>query len=380
MDRIYLSAPDVGETERELLLAAFDSGWIAPLGPAVDDFEHEFAQYLGASDAVALSSGTAALHLALLLLGVEPGDEVVVPTLTFVATPNAVRYVEAEPIFLDAEASSWNVDPDLLDELLSERAHRGRLPAMVIGVDLYGQCADWPRIVEICGRYGVPTIEDAAEALGATCCGKPAGTLADAGTFSFNGNKIVTTSGGGMLVAADPNLGPRARHLATQARDPFVHYEHSELGFNYRLSNLLAGVGVGQLRRLPEMIRRRREINRQYRDELADLPGLAFMPVAPYGESTCWLTVVTVDEQEFGASRDDIVEHLARNAIEARPTWKPMHLQPLYAEAEMRGGGVAEHVFRTGLCLPSGSGLSTKDLARVMEALHQVCGARHPQP
>jgi len=371
-DRIYLSPPDVGDLERQLVMAAIDSDWIAPLGPYVDSFEDEFARVLGIPDAVALSSGTAALHLALLVLGVGPGDEVVVPTLTFVATANAVRYTGAQPVFVDSDDTSWNLDPDLLEEELEERASRGRLPAAVIGVDLYGQCADWERIVEVCARFEIPTIDDAAEALGATCYGKPAGTHADVGTFSFNGNKIITTSGGGMLVAREREPVEHARRLGTQARDPFPHYEHTELGFNYRLSNLLAALGLAQLQRLPDMVRRRREVNACYQAALHDVPGLEFMPVAPFGEPSFWLTVVTIDEQEFGAAPDDVRRQLARQQIEVRPAWKPMHLQPLYADSPMRGGAVAERIFRTGLCLPSGIGLSGDDFARVVDGVRAV--------
>lgn len=375
MSRIYLSSPDVTEREREALLAAFDSGWIAPLGPSVDQFEAEFARFLGVDDAVALSSGTAALHLALVLLGVGPGAEVIMPTLTFVATANVVRYVGAAPCFVDSDEDTWNLDPALLEEELVERDRLGRLPAAVIGVDLYGQCADWARITDVCARFGVPTIGDAAEALGATCCGQPAGTHADVSIFSFNGNKIMTTSGGGMLVAKDDRLVEWARKLSTQAREPFVHYEHTEIGYNYRLSNLLAALGAAQLARLPKMLERRRAINHRYREQLGTLPGVDFMPVAPYGEPNNWLTVITIDEGAFGAGRDAIVAHLEEQDIEARPTWKPMHLQPLYADAPVRGGDVAARIFRTGLCLPSGSVLSDADVARVTDALQAVPSA-----
>jgi dTDP-4-amino-4,6-dideoxygalactose transaminase len=376
VDRIYLSPPDVGELERQSVLAAIESGWIAPLGPSVDSFEGEFARLLGVSGAVALSSGTAALHLALLVLGIGPGGEVVVPTLTFVATANAVRYVGAEPVFIDSETVSWNLDPALLEEELADRARRNRLPAAVIGVDLYGQCADWARITDTCTRFGVPTIEDAAEALGASCSGRPAGSLGDIGAFSFNGNKVITTSGGGMLTADRHDWVQHARGLATQARDPFLYYEHSELGFNYRLSNLLAALGLAQLGRLPEMVRRRRAINARYRAALGGVPGLDFMPVAPYGEPSCWLTVVTIDPSEFGASSDDLSRRLGADNIEARPAWKPMHLQPLYAGCEVRGGAVSERVFRTGLCLPSGSSMTDTDVDRVVDALLEARGQR----
>jgi len=361
--------PDVSDVERTLLLEAFDSNWIAPLGPQVDAFEQEFAAYLGIGHAVALSSGTAALHLALVLLGVGPGDEVIVPTLTFVATANVVTYVGAQPVFVDSETASWNLDPVLLEEELAERAQEGRLPAAVIGVDLFGQCADWDPIVRACEQHGVPLVEDAAEALGATYRGRPAGVFGTLGAFSFNGNKMVTTSGGGMLVTENAEWADHARHLATQARDPAPHYEHSEIGFNYRLSNLLAAVGRGQLRRLPEMVASCRAINHRYREELADIPGLGFMPNAPFGEPTNWLTVATIDEREFGASRDEVLERLDRHEITTRPAWKPMHLQPVYADRPVRGGVVAEEIFRTGLCLPGGSGMPEADLTRVIEAV-----------
>jgi dTDP-4-amino-4,6-dideoxygalactose transaminase len=370
---VYLSPPDVSSVERELLLEAFDSNWIAPLGPQVDAFEREMASFLGVSGAVAMSSGTAALHLALLLLDVGPSDEVVVPTLTFVATASAVLYTGARPVFIDSEAESWNLDPALLDEELRVRADRGHLPAAVIGVDLFGQCANWEPILASCEHYGVPVIEDAAEALGATYRHQAAGSLGAIGVFSFNGNKMVTTSGGGMLVSPLDELTERARYLATQACDPAPHYQHSEVGYNYRLSNLLAAVGRGQLRRLPQMVRRRRAIKARYRRELADLPGIAFMPDAPFGEPTNWLTVMTVDEREFGATPENIRQRLAQQSIEARPAWKPLHLQPVFDGAPIRGGRMAETIFRTGLCLPSGSALSESDQARVIDVVGDAC-------
>jgi dTDP-4-amino-4,6-dideoxygalactose transaminase len=373
---VFLSPPDVSPLERTLLLEAFDSNWIAPLGPHVDAFEREFAAFLGVADAAALSSGTAALHLALVLLGVGRGDDVIVPTLTFVATANAVSYVGARPVFIDSESTSWNLAPELLEEELITRARAGRLPAAVIGVDLFGQCADWERILAACEPYGVPVIEDAAEALGATYAGRPAGTFGAIGVFSFNGNKMVTTSGGGMLVADRADRTQRARYLATQACDPAPYYEHSEIGFNYRLSNLLAAVGRGQLRRLPDMVQRCREVNERYRRQLGDLPGLAFMPNAAFGEPTNWLTVVTIDAEEFGSAPEDVRQHLVRHEILARPAWKPMHLQPLFADCPVRRGAVAETIFRTGLCLPSGSGLSGSDQERVITALRDASRPR----
>jgi len=382
VDRLFLSPPDVGATERDLLLDAFDSNWIAPLGPHVDAFEREFAEWLGASDlgsvtkpaAAALSSGTAALHLALLMLGVGPGDEVVVPTLTFVATANAVLYTGARPVFVDSETATWNMDPSIVEDLLAERARVGRMPGALVGVDLYGQCADWDPILAACDRYGVPVIDDAAEALGATYRGRPAGRFGAMGTFSFNGNKIITTSGGGMLVADDPALVDRARRLSTQARDDASHYEHSVVGFNYRMSNLLAAVGRGQLQGLEAKVARRRGVNARYRDALADVEGVGFMPDAPSGEPTNWLTVITVDEAVFGASPVEVREHLEQLNIEARPAWKPMHRQPLFADDEARGGTVADDIFRRGLCIPSGSAMTDADVDRVVGGVLECRG------
>ena len=280
-ERIYLSPPDMSAAEREALLAAFDSNWIAPLGPEVDAFERDLAARVGVQDAAALSSGTAALHLALILLEVGPGDEVWTATLTFAATANAIRYVGATPVFIDSERESWNLDPALLREALRDASARGALPKALVVVDLYGQCADYDPILAACQEYGVPVIEDAAEALGATYRGKPAGSFGAIGVLSFNGNKIMTTSGGGALVSDDSALVERARHLASQARQPAAHYEHEEVGYNYRLSNLLAAVGRAQLARLDGFVERRREINRRYRDALEGIEGIAFLPEAP---------------------------------------------------------------------------------------------------
>ena len=364
-ERIFLSPPDVGQRERELLLDAFDSNWIAPLGPHVDAFEAEFARYLGVSDAAALSSGTAALHLALILAGVGADDDVLVSTFTFVASASAVTYVGARPVFVDSERTSWNIDPALVCDELERRAKIGRLPAAVVAVDLYGQCADFDPLLDMCRRFDVPLIEDAAEALGATYRGNPAGTLGDIGVFSFNGNKIITTSGGGMLVSRRSEWVQRARHLSTQAREPVAHYEHTEIGFNYRMSNLLAAVGRGQLESLDAKVARCREINRRYRAHLEHLPGIEFMPSADFGEPTCWLTCLTIDPDVTGVSRDDVLAHLAALDIEARPTWKPMHLQPVFAGCERVGGEVSEELFGKGLCLPSGSNMPDHAVDRV---------------
>lgn len=364
MNRVYLSPPHLGSEELELVKEAFASNWIAPLGPHVNAFEEELAKLVGVGHACALSSGTAALHLALRILGVGRGDVVLCPTLTFSASANPIVYEGAEPVFLDADAATWNVDPDLLEEELG--GPNGHAVRAVILVDLYGQCADFDRILPICARHGVPVIEDAAEALGATYRGRMAGTFGTLGVFSFNGNKIITTSGGGMLVGENPEVIEKARFLSTQARDPAPHYQHSQIGFNYRLSNVLAAIGRGQLRVLRDRVAARRRIRDYYRAALADVPGLAFMPYADYGEPNGWLTCITIDPAQFGATREDVRLALEEANIEARPVWKPLHMQPVFAACRVRGGTVAEHLFAAGLCLPSGSGLSDEDLHRVI--------------
>jgi pyridoxal phosphate-dependent aminotransferase EpsN len=371
-DRIYLSPPHMSPRERELLLEAFDSNWIAPLGPHVDEFEEEFAAKVGAAHAVALASGTAGLHLALLVLGVGRGDEVFCSTLTFAATANAITYAGARPVFIDSDRDTWNMDPDLLAEELETRAKQGRLPKAVICVDLYGQCADYERIAKTCRFYDVPLVEDAAEALGATYRGQSAGSFGLFGIFSFNGNKIITTSGGGMLVTERKDLAERIRHLATQARDPAPHYEHSEIGYNYRMSNLLAAVGRGQLSVLDTRVEQRRANFEYYREALGDVPGIAFMPEIAGGRSTRWLTCITVDPDRFGATAEDIRRACERENIEARPVWKPMHLQPVFAECDVVDGAVADDLFSRGLCLPSGSSLTDQHRQRVVEGVRSV--------
>jgi pyridoxal phosphate-dependent aminotransferase EpsN len=372
MKRIYLSPPHMGPDERDLVRETFDSNWIAPLGPQVDAFEREVADYVGVREAAALSSGTAALHLALRLLQLEPGDEVLCSTLTFSASANPIVYEGGKPVFIDSDRATWNMNPELLWAELQACALRGRLPRAVIVVDLYGQCADYDRILPMCAAYGVPVIEDAAEALGADYRGKQAGSFGTMGVFSFNGNKIITTSGGGMLVADDPDLTAQARFLAQQARDPAPHYQHSELGFNYRLSNVLAAIGRGQLRMLPNRVAARRLVNAYYREALADLPGIEFMPQASYGRSNCWLTCLTIQPERFGASREDVRLALEAEYIEGRPVWKPLHLQPVFADCRARGGSVAEDIFEHGLCLPSGSALAIDDLKRIVNIVRRV--------
>jgi dTDP-4-amino-4,6-dideoxygalactose transaminase len=370
--RIYLSPPDLTGRELAMIGEAIASGWIAPLGPHVDAFEAETARRVDMPYAVALSSGTAALHLALLVLGVGRGDTVWTSTLTFAATANAIAYTGAAPVFLDSERASWNLDPGLLAEQLERAARAGALPRAVIGVDLYGQCADWEPILAACRRHGVPVIEDAAEALGATYRDRPAGSLGDLSILSFNGNKIITTSGGGMLLATHKAWIDRARHLATQAREPVRHYEHKDIGYNYRLSNLLAAVGRAQLADLDRRVEARRAIQARYRAAFAELPGWSFMPEARSGRATFWLTCATIDGRAFGATRDQVIDRLAELDIEARPVWKPLHLQPAFADAQSFGGQVAEALFRDGLCLPSGSSLTLAQQDRVIEAVRQV--------
>jgi dTDP-4-amino-4,6-dideoxygalactose transaminase len=372
MSRVYLSPPDVGPEERRMLLEAFDSNWIAPVGPDIDAFERELAERVGVEHAVAVSSGSAALHLALLLLGIGPGDAVLMPSFTFIATAAAATYLGATPVFVDCTADNWTMDPALVAEEISDRSRRGRPPAAVVTVDLYGQAADYDELLPLCETYGIPLIADAAEALGATYRGAPVGSFGEAAVFSFNGNKIITTSSGGMLVSRSESLAASARHLATQARQPFVHYEHNEVGYNYRLSNLLAALGRAQLKSLDAHIARRRRINEAYRAGLSDLDGITFMPVADYGEPNWWLTCILVDPDRFGADREQIRLALEQDDIESRPTWKPLHLQPVFADAELVGSGLCAAVFERGLCLPSGSAMSESDLARVIEGVRSV--------
>ena len=363
MSRIYLSPPDLVGTELGRLEEAVASGWIAPLGPQVDAFEAEMCARLDVPHAVALASGTAALHLALKVLGVGRGDEVWTSTLTFAATANAITYVDASPVFFDSDETSWNMDPDLLVEALDTAARANRLPKAVIVVDLYGQSADIAPIAEACRRHGVWLIEDAAEALGATYRGRPCGSLGDLAILSFNGNKIITTSGGGMLLGRSKAWIDRARHLATQAREPARHYEHVDIGYNYRLSNLLAAVGRAQLADLDRRVEARRAVNTRYRAALADWH---FMPEAAFGRATFWLTCAVM---ESATRRDAILDKLAAVDIEARPVWKPLHLQPAFAGCRTIRGEVSERLFTTGICLPSGSNLTAAAQARVIDAI-----------
>jgi dTDP-4-amino-4,6-dideoxygalactose transaminase len=358
--------------ERELLLDAFDSNWIAPLGPHVDGFEREFAEKVGVSNAVALSSGTAALHLAMILIGVEPGDTVLTSSFTFVATANAIRYCNAQPVFIDSDRQTWNMDPNLLEEELRRCRANNEMPKAVLAVDIVGQCANYDAIEEICRRYEVPLLEDAAESLGATYNGRSAGQFGEIACFSFNGNKIITTSGGGMMVTENKAWADRARFLSTQARDEAPHYQHSVIGFNYRMSNLLAAVGRGQLSVLDDRVNRRREIFDFYAAQLSPFDFIEFMPEPDGYRSTRWLTSLLVHPNDGGITRETMRLALAEHNIEARPLWKPMHLQPAFADCRIRGGAFSESLFDQGLCLPSGSNLTDHDLERIVTILKPI--------
>lgn len=354
---------------------AFETNWLSSVGPNLTAFEDEFSIRIGLPG-VALSSGTAALHLALRVIGVRPGEEVFCSTLTFVAAANAIVYVGGIPVFVDSDPSTWNLDPNVLSEALRQRAAARRLPKAVVVAHLYGQSADMKPILHVCAHYGVAVIEDAAEAVGTLYEAQPAGTLGDIGAYSFNGNKIITTTGGGMLVSSNPSWVEKARFWSQQARDPGLAYEHSELGHNYRMSNVLAGIGRGQLEVLDLRVQQRRAIAFRYRDAFADLPGISLMPQARYGLHTNWLSCFLVDEGKFGRSRDELIRRLDAADIESRPVWKPMHLQPLYSESECYGGDVAADLFRRGICLPSSSSLSLEDQHYVINQVRAAVGAK----
>ncbi len=376
-NKIYLSSPHIGPAERRYVQEAFDTNWVAPLGPHVDAFEQVLAQYTGAGHAAALSSGTAAIHLALILLGVEAGDTVLCQSMTFSASANPIRYQGARPVFIDSEPGTWNMDPNALEDALRKLTANGQRPKAIIPVHLYGMPAKMEEIMEIAERYGVPVVEDAAEALGATCRGRKCGSFGQFGILSFNGNKIITTSGGGALLSDDEALIQRARFLATQARDPAPHYQHSQVGYNYRLSNVLAGIGRGQMEALPERIEQRRANYERYRAWFSKWNGkgydIRFQEELPGLFSNRWLTCILVDPASNGGlTREAIRLALDADNIEARPLWKPMHLQPVFAGAPFFGGNTAEGLFDTGLCLPSGSNLTEEDFGRIFGVLDGV--------
>jgi dTDP-4-amino-4,6-dideoxygalactose transaminase len=398
--RIFLSPPDMGGAEISFIQEAFRSNYIAPIGPMVDSFEKEFAQYVGIPHCLAVASGTAAMHLALRELGVGAGDEVLASTLTFIGGVSSVAYLGATLAFVDSDPSTWTMDPDLLAAELAACGSRGRLPKVVIPTDLYGQCSDLVRIKAVCDPYGIPVVADAAEAVGAfydsseakaqqTADGgqmpraansqapasdwRHAGCGAHAAIYSFNGNKIITTSSGGVLASEDARLIERARKLSQQAREPVPHYEHVELGYNYRMSNLLAAVGRGQLLILKQRVAAKRRIFENYRQLLGDLPGLQFMPEAAYGRGNRWLTVILIHPGQFGSTNEQVRLALEAENIEARPVWKPMHLQPVFRGCRIRGGGVSEQLFREGLCLPSGTAMTSAELERVAQIIRRCC-------
>jgi len=374
-EQVLLSTPHMGEAELDFVSEAFRTNWIAPLGPNVDAFERELAETVGARHAVALSSGTAAIHIALILLGVGPGDIVFCSTLTFAASVNPIIYQGAEPVLIDSEPDSWNMSPTALERAFEDAARQQRLPKAVIVVSLYGQSADMDALKSICDRHGVPIVEDAAESLGATYKGKASGTLGKLGIYSFNGNKIITTSGGGMLVTEDKHLADRARFLATQARDPAPHYQHSTIGYNYRMSNILAGVGRGQLRVLADRVDARRAIFEAYKSQLADQEWLEWMPEPDWSRSTHWLSVCTVKTEYAGRiNRSELIAFLAGELIEARPVWKPMHLQPVFSDWRYYPHGnasISDGLFDRGICLPSGSNMSDEQVTRVVDAVRK---------
>ncbi len=366
--KIFLSPPEMSEVERARLIEAFDSGWIAPAGPDLDAFEHELAAYTGVSSAVCLSSGTAALHLALMAVGVGAGDEVLIPTTTFAAPAFATTYLGAKPCFLDVD-ETWQLDPDQLADELQLRAISGRLPAAVIAVNLYGAVTDLETIAELCQRYEVPLVEDGAESLGATIGARHAGTFGRVAALSFNGNKIVTTGGGGALLSDDQRILSRARYLATQARQPVLHYEHRDIGYNYRLSNLNAAVGRGQLATLDRRIDRRATIRSWYRERLLPGAGFTFQPSLVGSRPNYWLTAIEIDPQRVHCGLPEILAALHAAGIEARPGFRPMHLQPVFANAPMRSTGVSDRLAANSLCLPSGSALTESDVDWICEVL-----------
>ncbi|QWG68345.1 aminotransferase class I/II-fold pyridoxal phosphate-dependent enzyme [Bacillus mycoides] len=371
--RIYLSSPHMSGNEQKYIQNAFDTNWIAPLGPNVDGFERELASFVGVKGGAAVSSGTAAIHLALRLLDVQKGDTVFCSSFTFVASANPIVYLGAEPVFIDSEPETWNMSPQALALALYDANKAGELPKAVILVHLYGQSAKLDEILSLCNQYDVPIIEDAAESLGSTYKGKASGTFGRFGVYSFNGNKIITTSGGGMLVSNDVEALERAKFLATQAKDPAPHYEHSEIGYNYRMSNILAGIGRGQLEVLEDRVRARRFIYKRYYEALSHMPGFYFMPELENTRSNRWLTTLTIDEKESGITIGKLLRTLAEENIEARPMWKPLHMQSLFKEKKYyphsKNEDVSHSLFQSGICLPSGSNMLAEDQQRVIQSI-----------
>lgn len=370
-DKIWLSPPHMSGEEINFVNEAFASNWIAPLGPHVDAFEQEMCHYLQAGHAAALSSGTAAVHLALILLGVKAGDEVICQSMTFSGSANPIVYQQALPVFVDSERDTWNMDPELLYSAIEDRIKKGKKPKAVILVHLYGQPAQIDAIQQVCDTFSIPLIEDAAEALGSCYRGRKAGTFGAFSILSFNGNKIITTSGGGMLLSDQADSIQKARHLATQARDDAPHYEHSSIGYNYRMSNLLAAVGRGQLKVIDKRVDKKRELFGAYRERLADTGAFQFQPEAAETLSNKWLTTIVIDSDIAGTDREQVRLALRKENIDARPLWKPMHLQPVFRNSPRYTNGISEELFDRGLCLPSGTTLASGDLDRICEIVRK---------
>ncbi len=368
--KIWLSSPHMGGTEQQYVQEAFDTNWVAPLGPNVNGFEQDIADYLKTGHVAALSSGTAALHLALIILGIEPGDEVICQSMTFSASANPIAYQKAVPVFVDSEADTWNMSPELLEEAIKDRIKKGKTPKAIIPVHLYGMPAKMDEIMAIAQQYNIPVVEDAAEALGSTYKGKMCGTFGEMGVLSFNGNKIITTSGGGALVTNNEAAKQKAVFLSTQARDAAPHYQHSHIGYNYRMSNIVAGIGRGQMEVLPLRVEQRRKVFEKYKTALGTIPGVSFVEEPQGFYSNRWLTTVLIDPKETnGVTRETIRLALDADNIESRPLWKPMHMQPVFSDAPFYGNGLSEQLFENGLCLPSGSNLTDEEFERVISVI-----------
>lgn len=372
-NKIWLSSPHMGDNELKYVTQAFETNWIAPLGPHVDGFENDLVNYTGSKYAAALSSGTSAIHLALIMLGIKPGDEVICQSMTFSASANPIAYVGATPIFVDSEKETWNMCPHLLREAITDRIAKGNKPKAIIPVHLYGMPAQMDKIMAIANEFEIPVIEDAAEALGSNINGKAMGTFGLMGILSFNGNKIITTSGGGALISDHEDYINEARFLATQARDKAHHYEHSVIGYNYRMSNVSAGIGRGQMEVLQDRVNKRRSNFEFYKKELTAFEGVSVLEEPEGYFSNRWLSTIHVDPAKTnGVNKKNLYNKLLEDNIESRPLWKPMHMQPVFADCPFYGNGVSEELFRNGLCLPSGSNLTEDDLQRVINAISKV--------
>lgn len=373
-NKLWLSSPHMGGKEQEYVKEAFETNWIAPLGPHVNHFENDLEQFLDHNVKVAaLSSGTAALHLAMIMLDIKPGDEVICQSMTFSASANPIAYQKATPVFIDSEKDTWNMDPEWLKKAIEDRIKKGKKPKAIVVVHLYGMPAKLDEVIDMAKGFDVPVIEDAAEALGSKYKGRPCGTFGRMSILSFNGNKIITTSGGGALASHEEELIRKARFLATQARDPAPHYQHSHIGYNYRMSNVCAGIGRGQMKVLPERVQQRRANFEKYVEMLGKIPGISFLSEPGGFYSNRWLTTILVDPQKTGGmTREDIRIALEKENIESRPLWKPMHLQPVFADCPFYGDGTSEELFNNGLCLPSGSNMTEEEQKRVAEKIIQL--------